>query len=212
MTLFWRALFALALGGLTLTLSSCSSCARKNSLNSSSGGAVSHDPSASQTASRATQPEPVGQSSGYAHVTFRPNVRVMEEEEGRGAIIGISTYENALLFDPSNATARALRTGDVLMIKNLIARKVLAAEETPDGVIVLTEKAALTDLIQDGQIHIEMPVRYGPLQATVPRRSVLEVEQSLGVAAGNLHAVRVADRDLIEPFFGLDHVLERVVN
>jgi hypothetical protein len=93
----------------------------------------------------------------------------MEEEEGRGAIIGISTYENALLFDPSNATARALRTGDVLMIKNLIARKVLAAEETPDGVIVLTEKAALTDLIQDGQIHIEMPVRYGPLQATVPK-------------------------------------------
>jgi hypothetical protein len=130
---------------------------------------VSHDPSASQTASRATQPEPVGQSSGYAHVTFRPNVWVMEEEEGRGAIIGTSTYENALLFDPSNATARALRTGDVLMIKNLIARKVLAAEETPDGVIVLTEKAALTDLIQDGQIHIEMPVRYGPLQATVPK-------------------------------------------
>jgi hypothetical protein len=47
-------------------------------------------------------------------------------------LIGISTYENALLFDPSNATARTLRAGDVLMIKNLIARKVLAAEETPE--------------------------------------------------------------------------------
>ena len=107
--------------------------------------------------------------SGYAHVTFGPNVRVMEQEEGERAIIGLSTYENALLFDPSNATAKGLRTGDVLMIKNLIVRKVLAAEETPDGIIVLTENAALTDLIQDGQIHIDMPVRYGPMQTTATK-------------------------------------------
>ena len=117
------------------------------------------------TKSSAAQ-DSIQQPSGFAHVTYRPNVRIMEEEEGRKAIIGVSTYQNALLFDPSNATARALHAGDVLMIKNLIVRKVLAAEETPDGVIVLTEKGALTDLIQDGQIHVEMPVRYGPAQAT----------------------------------------------
>ena len=50
------------------------------------------------------------------------------------------------------------------------------------------------------------------LRLSVRVSSGLEVEQSLGVAAGNLHAVGVADRDLIEPFFGLNDVLERVVN
>jgi len=110
----------------------------------------------------------IHQPSGFAHVTYRPNVHIMEEEEGRKAIIGVSTYENALLFDSSNPTARALHAGDVLMIRNLIVRRVLASEETPDGVIVLTEKGALTDLIQDGQIHVEMPVRYGPAQAAAP--------------------------------------------
>ena len=123
---------------------------------------------ASTGANPQQQPLPA-QGSGYAHVRYRPNVHVMEEDEGRHAIIGVSTYENALLFDPSNTTARALRTGDVLMIKNLIVRKVLAAEQTPDGVIVLTEQAGLTELVQDGDIHIEMPVRFGALQAEAPK-------------------------------------------
>lgn len=55
--------------------------------------------------------------SGYAHVTFRPNVRVMEAEEGRKALIGLSSNEATLLLDSSNATARSLRAGDVLLIK-----------------------------------------------------------------------------------------------
>jgi hypothetical protein len=85
----------------------------------------------------------------------------MEQEEGQKALIGVSTNEASLLFDSSNATARSLRAGDVLLIKGLLARSVLGAETTPDGVVVLTQHALLTDVIQDGQIRIQAPVRFG---------------------------------------------------
>ena len=95
----------------------------------------------------------------------------MAEAEAKQAVIGLSTDEAALLFDSTNATARALHAGDVLLIKNLTARKVLGTEDTPDGLVVLTEPAVLTDVIEDGNIHIEAPVRFGALRRRHPRRS-----------------------------------------
>jgi hypothetical protein len=106
------------------------------------------------------QPLPA-HGSGYAHVTYQPNVRIMEAEEGKKALIGVSTDEASLLFDSSNATARSLKAGDVLMIKGLLVRNVLGAEATPDGILVLTQHALITDLIQDGEIHVQAPVRFG---------------------------------------------------
>ena len=109
----------------------------------------------------------VSHGSGYAHVTYRSNVRTMEADEGKKALIGISTNGASLLFDSSNATARSLRAGDVLLIKGLMARSVLGAETTPDGVVVLTQHALLTDLIQDGEIKIQAPVRFGAARAAM---------------------------------------------
>ena len=110
-----------------------------------------------------------GQASGYANVTYNANVKVMEESEAKQAIVGLSSDEACLLFDSSNATARTLHPGDVLLIKNLTARRVIGSEETPDGLAVLTEPAVLTDVVQDGTIHIQAPVRFGPLRAAAPR-------------------------------------------
>jgi hypothetical protein len=129
-------------------------------------GCKSHKNDTSTT-SASSGPGPLQQGSGYAHVTYRPNVRIMEQEEGKKALIGVSTNEASLLFDSSNATARALKTGDVLMIKGVLARVVLGAEATPDGIIVLTQQAALTDLIQDGEIHMQIPVRFSAQNASL---------------------------------------------
>lgn len=106
--------------------------------------------------------------SGYVHATFQPNVRMMEEEEGRKALIGVSSNDAGLLLDSSNSTARQLKAGDVLVIKGLLARTVLAAEPTPDGIIVLTQQAAISDLIQDGEIGVTAPVRFGSARAAIP--------------------------------------------
>jgi hypothetical protein len=100
-------------------------------------------------------------ATGYAHVIYRSNVRVMQADEGKKALIGVSSNGASLLFDPSDATARSLRAGDVLLIKGLMARTVLGAETTPDGVVVLTQHALLTDVVQDGEIKIQAPVRFG---------------------------------------------------
>lgn len=113
-------------------------------------------------------------ASGYAHVTYRSNVRVMQAEEGKKALIGVSSNGASLLFDPANATARSLRAGDVLLIKGLMARTVLGAETTPDGVLVLTQHALLTDVVQDGEIRIQAPVHFG-----APRAALEQPDQPL---------------------------------
>ena len=66
-----------------------------------------------------------------------------------------------MLLDSSNPTARSLRAGDVLLIKGLVARNVLGTELTPDGVVVLTQRPRLGDVIQEGEIRIQAPVRFG---------------------------------------------------
>lgn len=136
--------------------------------NSPSGNTAGTGQSASQSGGAATHASPLTRGSGYVHATFQPNVRVMEDEEGRKALIGVSSNDAGLLLDASNATARQLKAGDVLVIKGLLARAVLAAETTPDGIIVLTQQAAISDLIQDGEISVTAPVRFGTARAGVP--------------------------------------------
>jgi hypothetical protein len=127
-------------------------------------------------------------ASGFAHVTYRSNVRTMEKEEGKKALIGISTNGASLLFDPANATARSLHEGDVLLIKGLMARRVLGAETTPDGVVVLTQHALLTDVVQDGEIKIQAPVHFGALQRASLMEPVEPLPQWLDVLATPAYA------------------------
>jgi hypothetical protein len=125
--------------------------------------------------------------SGYAHVTYSSNVRTMEAEEGRKALIGVSTNGASLLFDSSNNTARSLHAGDVLLIKGLMARTVLGAESTPDGVMVLTQHALITDVIQDGEIKIQAPVRFGAALSETDE-SVPQLPQWLDLVATPAYA------------------------
>src|SRR5262245_50954020 len=75
-----------------------------------------------------SRPAPVLQAgSGSAHVTYQSNVKIVDQQEGERAIIGQSSDGAALLFDPSNALARDLQAGDVLLVKGMLARKVLGA-------------------------------------------------------------------------------------
>ena len=129
--------------------------------------APAREQASAQPAAQATTEGHVAQvpmathATGYAHVTYRSNVRVMQADEGKKALIGVSSNGASLLFDSSNATARSLHAGDVLLIKGLMARMVLGAETTPDGVVVLTQHALLTDVVQDGEIRIQAPVHFG---------------------------------------------------
>ncbi len=128
---------------------------------------VARTATTAQPAQQVRQPAIASHASGYAHVTYRSNVRTMEADEGKKALIGVSSNGASLLFDSSNATARSLHAGDVLLIKDLMARMVLGAEATPDGVVVLTQHALLTDVVQDGEIKIQAPVHFGATRAAM---------------------------------------------
>jgi hypothetical protein len=83
---------------------------------------------------------------GLSEVTPRPAVKAMETNEALETLRGQSSDGFGFVFDPRNEKARALKPGDVLLIKGLLARKVIATDTTKDGVVVLTKGASIADV------------------------------------------------------------------
>ncbi|HMI54192.1 MAG TPA: hypothetical protein VK525_21970 [Candidatus Saccharimonadales bacterium] len=103
--------------------------------------------------------------AGSVHVTYQPDVKVMEQAEAEDQIIGQSSDGAALLFASSSHKAGELKEGDVLLVKGMFARKVWGAEAGPDGVLVLTQQATIPEVVQDGTMDVQAPIRFGALQA-----------------------------------------------
>lgn len=91
---------------------------------------------------------------------YAPGVVTLERRDGLAALKEISTSGDLLLFSGSNSTIAALKPGSVLLIKGLLAKKVLAVEEDEGDIAVLTEPAGVTDVVQDGHLTYEYPVRF----------------------------------------------------
>src|SRR6476661_3780457 len=91
---------------------------------------------------------------------YAPGVVTLERRDGLAALKEISTSGDLLLFSGSNSTIAALKPGSVLLIKGLLAKKVLAVEEDEGDIAVLTEPAGITDVVQDGHLTYEYPVRF----------------------------------------------------
>jgi hypothetical protein len=103
---------------------------------------------------------------GSAKVTFRPQVHAMEKGEALRALKGQSSDGNGFIFDSTYAKAAALKPGDVLLIKNLLARKVLASETTPDGIVVITQAASLVDVVKQGHISMNAAMNFKAARKT----------------------------------------------
>src|SRR6476469_76979 len=93
---------------------------------------------------------------------YAPTVAVMEHGEGLAALKEISTNGSLLLFAGHNSTIAALHPGSVLLIKGLLAKKVLAVAEDDGDIGVLTEPASITDVVQEAHIVYDYPVRFSP--------------------------------------------------
>jgi hypothetical protein len=93
-------------------------------------------------------------------LTYAPGVVALERRDGLAALQQISTSGDLLLFSGSNRTIASLKPGSVLLIKGLLAKKVLAVEEDDGDIAVLTEPAALTDVVQDGHLTYDYPLRF----------------------------------------------------
>jgi hypothetical protein len=60
--------------------------------------------------------------------------------------------DGTLVFKPGAAPVASLKAGDVLVIEGLAARKVTSVTQGSTGVEVVTEDAAITDVVKDGKL------------------------------------------------------------
>jgi hypothetical protein len=99
---------------------------------------------------------------GHAEVHYRPNSHVVSRDAARQMIRGISTNGAGFLLDGNNADARALKAGDVLVIKEVGARRILGTKALPDGTIIaLTQRASLLEATDKAHIQLTKPIRFG---------------------------------------------------
>jgi hypothetical protein len=137
---------------------------------------------------------------GSFKAEYQPAVRLLEMEDGARALKAISDDGFTLLFEPAPAAVKALQGGEVLVAKGMFARKVLAVQSEGEAVAVLTAPTSLGEVIKNGKVQAEVPLRFGP-QGTdaTPRAPVDELLRLLDV--GTAHAqVKPSDpaRDLYD--------------
>ena len=140
--LAWTALF-LCLG----SLAGCSGCNTAGDVarTVSPGGSSSHV---------------AGKPEGSARVTYRPEVAALEEQDAVQALRGVSSNGMAFVFDSGNSKIAGLKQGDVLLVKNRMARKVLAVDRQGGETIILTRVAGLPEVVGDGKISLHQPMRF----------------------------------------------------
>jgi hypothetical protein len=103
--------------------------------------------------------------SGSAEVRWQPDVHVIEQQPGLDALISVSTDGSVLVFDRTASKLPEMKAGEVLLIKGLMARKILAAETSGQELALLTVPAGLPDLVSDAKIRLRVPIRFGEAQA-----------------------------------------------
>lgn len=107
--------------------------------------------------------------SGSAEVTYLPGVHVIEQGDGLKALISVSTDGSVLVFDRSVASIPVMKDGEVILVKGLLARKIIASMQQGDELAVLTTQAGLLDIVSDAKIRLQAPIRFGEVQASVAR-------------------------------------------
>jgi len=104
-----------------------------------------------------------GAGQSYAHVTYKPSVKVFNESDLEPSLEGIGSDGHGIVFKNAPASVLAIKAGDILMVKNQFAAKVLAAETDGDETVLITDAAKLADIVQNGEINLDTPITFhGP--------------------------------------------------
>jgi hypothetical protein len=107
-----------------------------------------------------------GGGESYAHVTYNSNVKMIDDTDVSSSLEGITSDGHEWLFENAPASIRALKAGDMFMVKNEFAVKVVGAVTQDDQTLVVTDEALLHDLVQSGDMKLDAPVRFhGPKNA-----------------------------------------------
>lgn len=116
----------------------------------------------------------VSGGSGSARIAYQPAARVVERDRALAMLGAVSTDGWMLALDAAAPELRDLRAGDVLVFKYLLARRVVAADTEGAFVYVLTESAQLGDVVRQGHIEFDAPIRFGSRMADAARLRPLD--------------------------------------
>jgi hypothetical protein len=126
--------------------------------------------------------------SGSATLSYKPNVHVIEQADGTDALISVSTDGSTLVFSRSRGKLPSMADGDVILIKGLLARKIVASVTDGDEFAALTVPAGLPDLVTDAKIRVSTPIRFGTPQAVAARKTRTLLDGLLGILATPAYA------------------------
>jgi hypothetical protein len=98
-------------------------------------------------------------------VTYTPNTVRIDLPTVQKTLQSLSDDGRVFVFDASDSRLRELAEGKIMFLEHLGVRRVLAVQTQASQIAVLTEPAALTDFIQDGNIQFSVPVNFRELQA-----------------------------------------------
>jgi hypothetical protein len=103
--------------------------------------------------------------NSYAHITYAPEVKMLDDAEVNSSLMGITSDGHGFLFQNASQNIKNLKAGDIFMVKSEMAGKVLGVVNDSDKTLVLLGQASLGDVVQAGEINIDAPVRFhGPKQ------------------------------------------------
>ena len=114
----------------------------------------------------------VGAGKSFAHVTYKPEVKIVDEALVTGSLVGVSSDGHGAVFENAPAQILALKANDILLVKNAFAVKVVATQTTGSQTVLIIDRARLVDVVAGGAIHLESPVTFnGPRVTAVPERA-----------------------------------------
>jgi hypothetical protein len=96
-------------------------------------------------------------------VTYTPATVRIDLPAIRKSLISVSDDGRVLIFDSEDARLHQLKPGSVLFLEHVGVRLVDAVNIEGSQLAVLTDTAALSDLVQDGTIQFQVPVDFSQL-------------------------------------------------
>jgi hypothetical protein len=101
------------------------------------------------------EPEaPVGEAKELG-IEYTDDVLTIGEAEGTDPVLSIDSTTNTYVF-AENAFTTAPKQGEVILVPGKHMRKVVSAKKSGNIYAVITEDAALTDVIKNGTIEYEI--------------------------------------------------------
>ena len=161
-----RVVFVCAL--VVLAVASCSkskSSSEPSSQSSATTGSQAHVPSASNPALVRGFRDLRERPGTVFEASFTPQTVRIDESSWRSSLKSVSTDGNLFVFDNPDAKILSLHEGSTMFLENLAVRTVLVTANAEGHFVVNTDRAGITDLIQNGTIHWRAPINFGSLRA-----------------------------------------------